>query len=399
MTFAAAHLTRWIVLGALSLATAVMFAVSLRGNYLYGYGLGQTPEKRELFAWANVAADVWKAFGLVAVSALWRDKRRRAASIASVAWLACLLFGVNSALGVYVQDRAAITGSREAAHATYREAEAELTVVDAQLRSLARHRSTGQVEAAINALLTRGVVSNERVRGTIGSISLNCTKIDARTREACEEIGVLRQELAVASEAQRLEQSASRLREQIAILRDRGGAVAPDPVAEFYTWITRGFVSVRDVGFGFPLAFALLIELVSAFGPITIAAYAEASRSDTARRVVPETDMSRHDMPRPALTPAATGETGSVLSWIAERAQPTTDNRAIGIEDLYRDYVRWRRSEAMPVAVFQSEFDRVRDLPDLAGKIRKFGDRYYGIALVDSDTNVLSALRDRRGAG
>jgi hypothetical protein len=60
----------------------VMFAVSVRGNYLFGYGLGQTPEKRELFAWANVAADVWKAFGLVAVSALWRDKRRRAAAVA-----------------------------------------------------------------------------------------------------------------------------------------------------------------------------------------------------------------------------------------------------------------------------------------------------------------------------
>jgi hypothetical protein len=74
-----------------------MFAVSVRGNYLFGYGLGQTPEKRELFAWANVAADVWKAFGLVAVSALWREKRRRGALIASIAWFGCLLFGINSA--------------------------------------------------------------------------------------------------------------------------------------------------------------------------------------------------------------------------------------------------------------------------------------------------------------
>src|SRR5438046_1341241 len=95
------QITRWAVLAALSVATAVMFGVSMRGNYLFGYGLGQTPEKRELFAWANVAADVWKAFGLLAVSMLWRSKHRRAASFASVAWFACLLFGVNSALGVY----------------------------------------------------------------------------------------------------------------------------------------------------------------------------------------------------------------------------------------------------------------------------------------------------------
>ena len=110
-----AYLTRCVVLVALSLATAVMFAVSLRGNYLFGYGLGQTPEKRQLFAWANVAADVWKAFGLIAVSVLWRTRHRRAASVASVAWFVCLLFGINSALGIYVQDRAALTGMREAA--------------------------------------------------------------------------------------------------------------------------------------------------------------------------------------------------------------------------------------------------------------------------------------------
>ena len=29
--------------------------------------------------------------------------------------------------------------------------------------------------------------------------------------------------------------------------------------------------------------------------------------------------------------------------------------------------------------MIKAEFDRVRGLPDLAGKIRKFGDRYYGI--------------------
>ena len=54
------------------LATGAMFLISMRGNYLYGYGIGQSEEKRLLFAWANVAADVWKAFGLVAITLLWR---------------------------------------------------------------------------------------------------------------------------------------------------------------------------------------------------------------------------------------------------------------------------------------------------------------------------------------
>ena len=60
---------------ALSVATAVIYVVSLRGNYLYGHSLGQTPEKRELFAWANVAADIW-SFELVAVLLLWRSHKR-----------------------------------------------------------------------------------------------------------------------------------------------------------------------------------------------------------------------------------------------------------------------------------------------------------------------------------
>ena len=50
MTLASAQITRWAVVASLSLATAVMFAVSLRGNYLYGYSLGQTDEKRQQVA-------------------------------------------------------------------------------------------------------------------------------------------------------------------------------------------------------------------------------------------------------------------------------------------------------------------------------------------------------------
>src|SRR5438876_6648909 len=100
--------TRWAVLLALTGATALIYLISLRGNYLYGYGLGQTQEKRELFAWANVAADMWKGFGLVAVVLLWRAHKRMAL-LASVAWLVCVATGMNSAIGVYVQDRATFT--------------------------------------------------------------------------------------------------------------------------------------------------------------------------------------------------------------------------------------------------------------------------------------------------
>src|SRR5262249_29163535 len=285
------------------------------------------------------------------------------------------------ALGVYVQDRTALTGSRDAVHASYRDAEAELVVVEKQLRALSTHRSAGEIEAMISAILARGVNFGERLRGTIASVSVNCTKIDTRTQEACVEIATLRQEFAVATEAHRLETRVSSLREQIVNLRERGGSIAADPVGEFYAWITGGYVSVRDVGFGFPLAFALLIEIVTAFGPVTIAGYADATRRVTVGRVGPRPDMTGHDRLRPALTVMGKGDAGTVLTWIAERATPTNDNRALGIDELHDDYVAWSGSEPMPLDWFQREFDRAREVPELAGKIRKFGDRYYGIAL------------------
>ena len=377
------QITRWVVLAALSLATAVMFAVSMRGNYLFGYSLGQTDEKRQLFAWANVGADVWKAFGLIAVSMLWRARHRRAAAAASIAWLMCLLFGINSALGIYVQDRAALTGSREATHSTYTEAQKELAGLEEKLRGRTQQRSPAEIDAAINALLGRAVVAGDRVRGSVAAVSHNCSRIDTRTNDACREIAALRQERAAAIETGKLEESASSLRGQIIALRDRGDSIAADPVGEFYAWITRGFVSVRDVGFGFPLFFALLIEVVSAFGPVTIAAYAEASRPGaTHTDGVPRLAMAGFDGVRRAMAGYVEPDDGHVVLWIAERATPVVGNAAIGMDELHADY--------------EAEFDRLRDLPDLAGKIRKFGDRYYGVGLERANRRAIAAGRGAR---
>ena len=52
------QIVRWLVIIVLGAATAGMAAVSLRANYLFGYGFGQTAEKAQVFGWANVAADL-----------------------------------------------------------------------------------------------------------------------------------------------------------------------------------------------------------------------------------------------------------------------------------------------------------------------------------------------------
>jgi hypothetical protein len=79
MTTDSSRAVRWLVILALSAATAGMFVISMRANYLYGRSIGQSPETQEALAWANVGADIWKAFGLIVVAALWRGRWRRAA--------------------------------------------------------------------------------------------------------------------------------------------------------------------------------------------------------------------------------------------------------------------------------------------------------------------------------
>jgi len=393
--------TRWSVLVALGLATAIMFAVSVRGNYLYGYGLGETPDKGQVFGWASVAADLWKAFGLIAVSILWRARHRKAAAFASIAWLMCLLFGLNSALSLYVQDRTTATSTREALSTSLHDAVTELTDVEVRLNALGHHRSRGEVEAEIEAMLASAVKDGARVRGTLAVVSRNCSKVDGSTTDPCARVGHLRQELAIALEASRLEQQAAMKRAEIARLRDAGGTLPADPVGEFYAWISGGVISVRDVGFGFPLFFALLIEVVTAFGPLTIVAVAEATRQ--AGRATTETDAelrlaaAGHAEPRLAI--ADLGETKpdtDVLTWIAERAAPTSGSRAIGLESLHDDFLDWCRRderEMLSIEQFERAFDRARELPDLAGKIRKFGRRYYGVALQSHATQETGVRR------
>lgn len=387
MTLDANLVTRWMAITVLALATGTMFVISLRGNYLYGYGIGQSDEKRALFAWANVAADVWKAFGLVAISALWRNRHWRIALVGSIAWFVCLLSGINSAIGVYVQDRAALTGLREAKHASYRDVERDLAHVEAKLATLGRHRSTGELDALIAAALARAVISNDRVRGTVGKLSSDCKAPDVRTAEVCAEIARLRSERAAAEEAAELKARVDTLRADIATLRDRGNALPPDPVGEFYAWATRGMLSVHDVGFGFPLFFALLIEIVTAFGPITVVRFAElsvtsASTSDTARtwRV-----MSRHVEVRPVAGPLAERVDDRVAAWMSERARPRTGGGAISLQELHENYQSWCAAQRLPhcdVTTFAAAFDRLGEMPELSGKIRKFDTRYYGICVL-----------------
>jgi hypothetical protein len=400
MTNDSSRAVRWLVIIALSVATAGMFIISMRANYLYGRSIGQSPETQEALAWANVGADVWKAFGLIVVTVLWRSGWRRAAMTTALTWFVCLSFSVSSAIGIYVQERTTLTGGREAKHASYEDAQKELVQIERKLKGLRQHRSVAEVEAAIAGVLARPVIVGEKVRGTVAAVSTDCTKDDKRTTKACAEVAGLREELAVANESAKLELRATDTRQQIAKLRGMGGSLAPDPVGLFWEWLTSGWITVRAVGFGLPLFFALMIETVSAFGPLTIAAYAEATRrqssDDTSRGVAARRAMSRVGESSRTNATILEPEIGQIVQYMAERTEPTTEHAAISIEELHADYAHWCNMNALHSLsrdAFTTEFDRIREVPQLEGKIRKFGSRYYGIRLIEPKIARLPARK------
>lgn len=96
------------------------------------------------------------------------------------------------------------------------------------------------------------------------------------------------------------------------------------------------------------------------------------------------------------LAAASGGEPARVVKWMADRTEPTGDTSAITIDELHADYEAWcfgKRLRATAFDDFANEFDRVREVPQLAGKIRKFGARYYGIRLVTSNVMRLTSRK------
>src|SRR2546430_15754729 len=125
-THESSRTVRVLVILVLGIATGGMIAVSLRANSLFGYGFGQTPEKAYVFGWANVAADIWKAAGLIVITSLWRAKQKRFALSLVPIWVLCLLWGLAGAIGVYALDRTALIGTRASKAANYRDVQREL---------------------------------------------------------------------------------------------------------------------------------------------------------------------------------------------------------------------------------------------------------------------------------
>src|SRR5271167_5013790 len=117
---------RWLFLIIGGIATAAMLLISMRLNFLFGFSLGQTPEKAWVFGCVSVISDAWKGLGPVLILALLRERRWPSAAAAASIWIVCFIYSVASALGVAIEDRAARTGGRQTLQMNYADVEAEI---------------------------------------------------------------------------------------------------------------------------------------------------------------------------------------------------------------------------------------------------------------------------------
>jgi hypothetical protein len=361
---------RWCFLSVGSLATAAMLCISMRVNFLFGYSLGQTPERAEVFGWVSVISDLWKALGLIIVVVLFRERRQWAATAASVIWGACLLYSVTSAVGAAIEDRSSRTGNRETIVMNYDEFTADVKRLEEKRNGLRAHRSAPIVEAAISALFMHTVESYRRTSSTVGEVSANCQHADQRTTDVCAEVAKLREELAAAKEENELNREIATLKGEARDLRERGAIKASDPQAELLSSVTGGWLSPRDVGRALALLLGMTIEFVSAFGPTVLLSYAEATERGDATR--------RDEVPAEA--------SGLVIDYLAERIEPAASTETVQESALYSDYATWCRASgraALSAAEFVTGFDKLRAENGL-GKIRKRKGSYAGIRLAIS---------------
>ena len=251
-------------LGVLSVLACIGGSMTM--NYLYGASLGRTELESSVWGGLSIAFDALKAGAPLYLVWAWRKHEWARVVAGLIIVPGVTVYGLFSAIGFASESKAAVVGGRETVRAGYVDAERELQERTAKRATLKSNRVASEIEAAIAVVLVRPVRVGERTRGTVGTLSKNCARDYARTREACAEVAVLRQELAASVEAGRIETRIAELRRQVAILRERGGASDPNPQATLLSRLTLGRVSPADVE-GFKSVYlAVLAEVVSTFG-------------------------------------------------------------------------------------------------------------------------------------
>ena len=80
---------------------------------------------------------------------------------------------------------------------------------------------------------------------------------------------------------------------------------------------------------------------------------------------------------------------GQLMSYISSETEPTAGG--LELADLHADYMRWcalRNLLPMSIGTFEVELDHLRALPEVGQQLTKFGSRYIGIGLQQSNSTT-----------
>jgi len=320
------------------LASLAFIGASMTMNYLYGIGLGRNALEAQIWGAVSIASDALKALSPIFLFWAWRNQQWGTALVSVLLLLVTMGYALQSAAGFASESRSVLVGGRESARSTYLEIENELESVRRRRAAMNVARSVAEVEASIAATLSRVVKDGERVRGTVGTVSMNCARAEARTADACLEVGKLRQELAATAEAARLDERIEVLHEQARELRDKGASADPHPQATLLSWLTFGRWTPGDIEAGKSIYLALLVELGSLFGLLISVEHGELRKawdagSNTRWWRAPNPAAARHSPP----SLAAAGDVDGFIQSCLQRRKGSE----LEVGDLYGGYRTW----------------------------------------------------------
>src|SRR5262245_54651600 len=260
-------------------AAGALTIVSAIANARFGWTLGASLSDRAAYVATSVAIDVFKITLPLLAMPLWANRHRALAVCAIAMWTCCTTWSAIAALGFAASTRGETVAQRIAYAKAHTGWEATVERAERQIADLARHRPSAVVRAELNAAV---------VAGSVWQRSKRCTDITLDgSRAACAEVLRLRQELATAEAAERLESKVAAGWAQLAT-----GSVAgadADPQAAVLASLI-GFDQTR-IRTGIAFLMALILEAGSALGFAIVAAamkgFPQPRHQTNRRRAIP----------------------------------------------------------------------------------------------------------------
>ena len=250
------------------IAAVVLLCVSAAMNWRFGFTLGKTEFDGHIYGAASVAADGMKALAPFFIIWAFRQKNYIQSLSGVLILVVCSFYSLTSSLGFSALNRADVIGERTAHANQYKDLRTELKRAEEKMGWIPQHRSVGEVEADLTALMSKPIYSRKHgLLGTVQELTEGCSKTHWRARSTCAKALNLRKELAVAQQAQKLDVRINDLKKKIAGVSQEGGAAViagADPQSAFLSKILG--VNINDIQTLLTLMVSVLVEVGSGLG-------------------------------------------------------------------------------------------------------------------------------------